>query len=111
MDVNVTYHWTHLDYDNPMWKHDPITWGPVAVISIDAKIELPFAREGFIMVNYDKLRCEIDGDSGDPRGQILEFIQHYAEANGIDIQCDFLERWEKKKSNTPGEVVPWDEEF
>ena len=110
MDVNVTYHWTYLGYAEPYFKEDA-TWGPVALINIDAKVELPFARDGFVMINYDKLRCEIDGDGGDPRGQILEFIQHYAEVKGIDIQCDFLEKWEEKKLCPPGEVAPWDEEF
>ena len=107
MDVNVTYHWTFIDYDNPIWKHDT-TWGPVAVINIDAKIELPFAREGHVFVNYDKIRCVIDGGS-DPRDQIIQFIQHYAEVKGIEVHFDFLEKWEKKRLNEPGNVIPWDE--
>ena len=108
MELNVTYHWTHLDYDGPIYKHD-ITWGPVAVISIDAKVELPFARDGHIFVNYDKIRCVIDGNS-EPRDQIIQFIQHYAEVKGIEVHFDFLERWEKKKLSDPSKLT-WADDF
>jgi hypothetical protein len=100
MEVNVTYHWTYLDYEAPAYKKST-TWGPVANISIDAKVELPFARDGHIFVNYDRISCVIDSND-DPRDQIVRYIQHYAEVKGIEVHFDFLERWEKKPLNDSG---------
>lgn len=105
MDIKVTYHWTFLEYAVPGWKqHD--TWGPVATVRIMAKMEVPF-YEKVVWATFDVFNVVIDGNAGDPRDQIIKRIQEYADAHGIEIQFDFLKKWEEKKPNTCG----WDEDF
>lgn len=109
MELNVTYHWTHLEYSYPSFKQDD-TWGPVALITIMAHIETPFVKEKQLWGTYEVLRYPIEGNADDPRDQIIQFIQHYAEVKGIEVHFDFLEKWEKKKLNESGNVIPWDED-
>lgn len=106
MNLNVTYHWTHLEYSYPSFK-DEDTWGPVALITIRAHIEAPFTKEGWLWGTCEVLKYPIEGNAGDPRDQIIKFIQKYADHKGIEIQFDFLKKWEERK--TGQNVCEWEE--
>ena len=106
MNLNVTYHWTHLEYSYPSFKHED-TWGPVARMTIMARIEAPFVKEERVWGTYDVLKCLIEGNAGDPCDQIINFIQKYADSKGIEIQFDFLERWNGTEGHTT--VCDWEE--
>ena len=99
MNLNVTYHWTHLEYSFPSFKNED-TWGPVALITIMVHIDVPFVKEKQVWGTYDILKYPIEGNAGDPRDQIIKFIQKYADSKGIEIQFDFPKKWNDKEAYT-----------
>lgn len=106
MNINVTYHWTDLEYNHPIWEHHD-TWGPVATIRIMAKMEVPFVKEKTIWDTYDVFDYVVEGNAGDPRDQIIKAIQRYADDHNIEIQFDFLKKWENKDANSM--VCAWED--
>lgn len=99
MDINVSYHWTNLDYRLPSFKTG--NWGPVATAAIEIHAELPTA-EGYkeLYGEYKHLTIPITGTK-DPRQEIIEAIEQFGRDHSITIEMDCLN----------GKNMLWDEPF
>jgi hypothetical protein len=103
MELNVTYHWTYLDYLHitPENRKNG-NFGPVACAEIEVRTFLPTAyclketRE-----SYDRIRIPISGTM-EPTQEIIQTIQRYADEHNIEILMDYI---------NPDYKNDWDEPF
>lgn len=97
MDTNITYHWTNLDYANPVW-YNYNTWGPVAEALITVRVEIlncPNCRDKTLSGVYKRLSIPIEKGT-DPKHQIIQAIKKFGEEEDIKIKFDFIKKWEEK---------------
>ena len=91
MELNVTYHWTYLDYLNitPENRKNG-NFGPVACAQIEVRTFLPTAyclRE--MRGSYDRIHIPISGTM-EPTKEIIQAIQRYADEHKIEILMDYM---------------------
>ena len=103
MELNVTYHWTYLDYLNitPENRKNG-NFGPVACAEIEVRTFLPTAyclKE--MRGSYDRIRIPISGTM-EPTQEIIQTIQRYADEHNIEILMDYI---------NPDYKNNWDEPF
>lgn len=103
MELNVTYHWTYLDYLNitPENRKNG-NFGPVACAEIEVRTFLPTAyclKE--MRGSYDRIRIPISGTM-EPTQEIIQTIQRYADEHNIEILMDYI---------NPDYKNDWDEPF
>lgn len=91
MELNVTYHWIDLFYLHP--NHQLITdnnWGPTARVTIEVRADLPTINGLREMCGaYATINIPITGTM-EPKKEIIQSIQNFAEENHIEIQLDYL---------------------
>lgn len=88
MELNITYHWTYLDYQFPH-KADK-DWGPVATASIEAWVDLPDPEENKHLHGiYKHLMIPITGTM-DPKQEIIQAIEKFGKEKNITVEMDFL---------------------
>lgn len=99
MDINVTYHWTYLDYLTPNFKKG--NWSPIARAAIEIYAEL-LTVEGNKELRgiYSHLTIPITGTM-DPKEEIIQSIEKFGKEQNITIEMDCLN----------GKGIDWDYEF
>lgn len=88
MNLNVTYHWTYLDYLSPNFRTDH--WAPTARAAIEIYADLPTA-EGLKQLRgmYTHITIPITGTM-DPKEEIIQNIQKFAKEQNITIEMDCI---------------------
>lgn len=87
--VNNSFHWVGLDYI--IENNGSENWGPVAIIHIITKIELPkelHAEREELRGTYRHLRVRLT-DKCDPQQQIIQAIEKLAKEENIKIELDW----------------------
>lgn len=88
MELNVTYHWTYLDYLSPNFKTG--YWAPIARATIEVHADLPTADEPKQLHGmYTHISIPITGTM-DPKEEIIQSIQKFAEEQNITIEMDCI---------------------
>lgn len=104
MELNVTYHWTYLDYlhiNSENRKNG--NFGPIACAQIEVRTSLPTANGLKEMRGcYDRIHIPISGTM-EPTKEIIQTIQHYADEHHIEILMDYI--------NPDCKYDYWDEPF
>lgn len=91
MELNVTYHWTYLDYLGiSSTKAKQGDFNPVAAAEIEAMANLPIAK-GLKEQSwhYDRILIPITGTM-EPKKEIIQTIQRYADEHNITIEMDYI---------------------
>lgn len=94
MNISVTYHWTHLDYNHPGFRHE-LTWAPVAYASIKMKIKLtdmPDCEDRVVWEVYRIIEIPII-NGADPQEQVIRGVKNFAHEQNIEIALDFPDKW------------------
>lgn len=91
MNLNVTYHWTYLDYLHINAENRKNgNFGPVACAQIEVRTFLPTANGLKEMRGcYDRIHIPISGTM-EPTKEIIQTIQHYADEHNIEILMDYI---------------------
>lgn len=100
MELNVSYHWTYLDYLSPNFKTG--YWAPIARAAIEVHADLPTV-DGLKQLHgmYTHISIPITGTM-DPKEEIIQSIQKFAKEQNITVEMDCI----NGKAN-----CDWDEPF